>query len=384
MKRILHIFALTLLSAAAMKAQPFTVATLNVDGLPQKILWLSLNDDGPGKSGTSRISAYLAGKGYDIVGVQEDFYYHEELTEALDEGYHWGQVQYFNMAGLPWFHLDGFTFETDGLCCFWLKRHQRLSEDAVRWNDAYGRTDHANDALCNKGFRRLEMQLDNGRQLVVYNMHMDASDDADERSGADQPDKEARWNQWRQLRSHLLARLDDRPVIVLGDMNSYYTRDSIAALFIRPIEATGRYTVSDCWVEHCRQGRYPAIGDEPLSPWKYGQQQGEQLDKILCISSVKGPRVELLDYRVETDYTWDDGTPLGDHRPVVARLRIVEKGDANGDGTVDAADAACVARHVVGLNATSFSRWAADANGDGRIGVADVAHIVSIVSRPKN
>ena len=384
MKRILHIFALTLLSAAAMKAQPFTVATLNVDGLPQKILWLSLNDDGPGKSGTSRISAYLAGRGYDIVGVQEDFYYHEELTEALDKGYHWGQVQYFNMGGLPWFHLDRSTFETDGLCCFWLKRHQRLSEDAVRWNDAYGRTDHANDALCYKGFRRLEMQLDNGRQLVVYNMHMDASDDADERSGADQPDKEARWNQWRQLRSHLLARLDDRPVIVMGDMNSYYTRDSIAALFIRPIEATGRYTVSDCWVEHCRHGRYPAIGDEPLSPWKYGQQQGEQLDKILYISPVNGPRVELLDYRVETDYTWDDGTPLGDHRPVVARLRIVEKGDANGDGTVDAADAACVARHVVGLNATSFSRWAADANGDGRIDVADVAHIVSIVSRPKN
>jgi len=68
----------------------------------------------------------------------------------------------------------------------------------------------------------------------------------------------------------------------------------------------------------------------------------------------------------------------------VARLRIVEKGDANGDGTVDAADAACVARHVVGFNATSFSRWAADANGDGSIDVADVAHIVSIVSRPKN
>ena len=362
--------------------QPFTVATLNVDGLPQTILGIPLNDDGPGKDGTERASQYLADKGYDIIGVQEDFYYHDELTEKLEDPYYWGMVQHFNWANLPWFHLDGLTtFDTDGLCQFWLKRHLLQGEDYVRWNDSYGRTDHCNDALCKKGFRIAQMKLANGRQIVIYNMHMDASEDADEKSGADWHDKEARWNQWRQLRSFVQSRLDDRPVIVMGDMNSYYTRDSILSLFIRPIEATGRYVVRDCWVEYSRQGIYPAIGTPHLNPWTYDFQRGEMLDKILYICPVKGPRLELLDYRVEMDYIRDNGKPIGDHRPVVAKFRIVEKGDANGDGVVNSADAGCAAHYLVGITTTGFSAWATDVNDDGRIDISDVIRIISMISR---
>ena len=68
MKRKLLIFALTVLSFAGMRGQPFTVATLNVDGLPEKILLIPLNNDGPGANGTARASQYLANKGYDIIG----------------------------------------------------------------------------------------------------------------------------------------------------------------------------------------------------------------------------------------------------------------------------------------------------------------------------
>ena len=357
--------------------QTFTVATLNVDGLPEKILVIKLNSDGPGASGTRRASSYLAAKNYDIIGVQEDFYYHDELRSSLDNGYDRGEWQGFNTGSLPWFHLDRLKFDTDGLCEFWQKRHQCLSEEAVKWNDAYGRLDHANDDLCNKGFRRVEMRLASGRQIVVYNMHMDASEQKDEESGNDAGDKRARWSQWRQLRRHVLERLDDRPVILMGDMNSYYTRDSILKLFTLPIESTGRHVVRDCWVEHSRQNRYPAIGDEPLKPWKYGYQQGEVLDKILYIIPTKGPLLELLDYHVETDYTWDNGSPLGDHHPVTARFSYVEKGDANADGIVDSADASCIARHLVGLTSAVFSPWAADANGDGRIDITDVTFVVS-------
>ena len=365
-----------LLGAASGVGQPFTVATLNVDGLPETILGIPLNGDGPGASGTKRASRYLADKGYDIIGVQEDFYYDDELRSALDDDYDHGEWQGFKVGGLPWLHLDGLKFDTDGLCEFWKRKHQCLSEDNVTWNDAYGRTDHANDDLCTKGFRRVEMRLASGRLIVVYNMHMDASEQKDEESGADWHDKEARWSQWRQLRDHVLQHLDNRPIILVGDMNSYYTRDSILSLFIRPIEATGRYLVRDCWVEHSRQGSYPTIGDAPLVPWQIGYQQGEMLDKILYIIPATGPRIELLDYRVETDYTWDDGTPLGDHRPVMARFRYVEKGDANGDGVIDGADVACIARHLVGLTPAAFSPWAADANSDGHIDITDVTRVV--------
>ena len=47
----------------------FTVATLNVDGLPQKILMVKVNTDGPGNAGTARIGKYLMKKGYDLIFV---------------------------------------------------------------------------------------------------------------------------------------------------------------------------------------------------------------------------------------------------------------------------------------------------------------------------
>ena len=50
----------------------FTIATLNVDGLPQKILVVKVNADGPGNGGTARIGKYLLKKGYDLLMLQED------------------------------------------------------------------------------------------------------------------------------------------------------------------------------------------------------------------------------------------------------------------------------------------------------------------------
>ena len=322
MKRKLLLLSFVVLSLAVTKGQTFSVATLNVDGLPQKILLIPLNDDGPGAEGTERASRYIAEKGYDIIGIQEDFYYHDELCSSLTADYYRGEWMGFSLGSLPWFHLDGLKFDTDGLCEFWLQRHQCLDEAAVSWNDAYGVLDHANDDLCTKGFRRVEMKLDSGLQFIFYNMHMDASEQGDEESGDDWHDKEARWSQWRQLRDDVLSHLDDRPVVLVGDMNSYYTRDSILSLFFEPIESTGRYTVHDAWVEHVRQGDYPAIGDEQLNPTSYGYVQGEMLDKILYINPVKGDKLSLVDYHVETDYTWEDGTHLGDHNPVTAVFRL--------------------------------------------------------------
>jgi hypothetical protein len=55
------------------------------------------------------------------------------------------------------------------------------------------------------------------------------------------------------------------------------------------------------------------------------------------------------------------------------------KGDVNGDGDVDIADAVCVVNYVVGKSNTTFNEAAADANGDGDIDIADAVHIVNYV-----
>lgn len=55
------------------------------------------------------------------------------------------------------------------------------------------------------------------------------------------------------------------------------------------------------------------------------------------------------------------------------------KGDVNGDGDVDIADAVCIVNHIVGKSNPSFVIEAADANSDGDIDIADAVHIVNLI-----
>jgi len=311
----------------------FTVATLNVDGLPKTILNIPTNPDGPGTAGTYLVSKYLAQKGYDMIGVQEDFNYDEELRSSLESEYDYSAWQgdidlSFDKVMKV---LAGDRFDTDGLRLFWRKRHTLESEEAVVWNDSYGRFDHCWDAMVRKGFRYCEMTLSGGQRIVVYNMHMDASTDADEASGNDQGDMNARRSQWRQLCEFVTTHLDNRPVILMGDMNSLYPRDSIQALFIDPINASGRYFASDTWVEFERQGQYPAVGSGDRH---VAYAAGEALDKIIYINPTDGPQLRLQSYQLMRDYTLEDGTPMGDHYPVTATFRYVSD-TASGIGHVE-------------------------------------------------
>ena len=61
------------------------------------------------------------------------------------------------------------------------------------------------------------------------------------------------------------------------------------------------------------------------------------------------------------------------------QLQSLSKGDVNGDGSVDIADAVCIVNYVVGKPNTTFIEAAADANGDGDIDIADAVHIVNYV-----
>ena len=88
-RKLLFASALTLvLTAAAQQSrEQFSIATLNVDGMPQKILFFNVNADGPGSAGSVRIGQYLSERQYDMVFTQEDFNYHDELTVLLEDDY---------------------------------------------------------------------------------------------------------------------------------------------------------------------------------------------------------------------------------------------------------------------------------------------------------
>lgn len=80
-------------------------------------------------------------------------------------------------------------------------------------------------------------------------------------------------------------------------------------------------------------------------------------------------------------YSNISGSTSVDMPETINRLEISNylKGDANGDGTIDIADAVCIVNHVVGKATPSFVAKSADANADGVVDIADAVRIVNLV-----
>ena len=305
----------------AQEPATFSIATLNVDGLPQKLLVANVNPDGPGGGGSVRIGRYLLKRGYDLVFMQEDFNYHEELTVPLEDDYQldsWSGDIGVEGRQIDFLHLQNHRFECDGLMGAWKSGITLTSANRMSWTANFGKFSHALDEIVTKGFRRYDLTLTDGLQIVVYNMHMDAGDTADEREGKDSLDRDARLKQWNQLRDDILSRLDTRPVIIVGDLNSYYCRDQIKKNFIDEIEATGRATVGDAWVELQNGGKYPTPVDGIVCCETDGNilESGEVLDKVMYVNPAGGEKIHAVSYQLDTVGYLHDGKMLGDHYPV--------------------------------------------------------------------
>ena len=284
MKKLIGILsAMLLLSQVTVNAQEvavqFKVATLNVDGLPQKILFIKSNPDGPGAEGSARIGKYLNQKAYDIVCMQEDFNYHGVIEPWLEDDYQidtWSGAVGTDVPGkkIDYMHLQNLRFDCDGLGTIWKKNITLTGSDRVSWDDTFGKFSHANDEMVTKGFRRYELTLPFGLDIIVYNLHMDAGDDPDEMTGNDAKDRTARQSEWKQLKEDVLAHLNDRPILIMGDMNSYYCRDQIQKNFINEISDTGLGNASDVFVELMKDGIYPA----PVEGIIYRDEENNLLD----------------------------------------------------------------------------------------------------------
>ena len=316
--------------------ETFTLATLNVDGMPQQILFFDVNTEGPAEKYSPVIARYMLSKKFDIILTQENFNYNAQLTAPFDSaGYRhdiWGggidvelALERLNQGE----DLEG-IFHIDGLTAFWSPKLQVVREDSVRWTAGYGLFDHGWDTMVRKGFRKYDVKLEGGNHVVVYNMHMDAGSEDDEVKGEDGPDRRARMIQWRQLRDHILAHLDTRPIIVTGDLNSYYERDSICSQIFNVIEQTGRATVGDAWITLERGGKYPAMVEGPVTndpgstTWAL---KGQTLDKIIYINPTDGPHLKPITVAVDSaTYVRADGkTPLGDHAPLSTKFRFLPR-----------------------------------------------------------
>lgn len=291
----------------------FSVCALNVDGLPTNIGGININPDGKGAAGAEAIGRYLGQKGYDVVALSEDFNYHSNLVSTLGDGYNVGTWRGSVDAGVlvSAAKTDGLGFMTKSPVAF-------SGESWTKWNKSYGKLTNGSDELISKGYRSYTVALADGTLVDFYIMHMDADVSAE--------DNAARASQWQQLSEAVLANRGNRPVIVMGDTNSRYTRDDIRSLFIAPVTAAGYYTCSDAWVELCQGGTYPTLGSaalvipdgEKTNSEAYAKY--EIVDKVLYLNPTAGGAARIAPRSVVFDasgYVDADGKPMGDHVPVV-------------------------------------------------------------------
>lgn len=298
----------------------FTAVALNVDGLPKKVAFYTLNEDGPGEEGTKKISTYLASKGYDFIGCSEDFNYNGTLMESLKDNYSCGTIRKtLSVSGLS----GGFPFDTDGLNLIW--KNSKISATNESWTRWSQTTSTDGNQYVKKGYRHYDVLIDGGALIDVFILHMDAGDATGSREA-----------QWRQLADAVNGTDATRPKLIIGDTNSRWTREEIATNFMNLLNPNLR--ASDVWVEKCRNNFYPttAMGDLTDQSDKENFSNYEVVDKILYINPTATNTVQLVpqSFKLENDYTYDfvdhDGNTkaLGDHRPVVVEFKWMKSGDA--------------------------------------------------------
>ena len=324
-------FVLLACGAQAVEAQDntksFSVCALNVDGLPNEIIGIKINPDGKGAEGATAIGTYLRASGVDIMALSEDFNYHDNLVNALGGGYNIGT--YRGGISSENYKAD-VSFDTDGLE-FIVKSPLKFEEEQwTAWKQTYGKFENGSDELINKGYRFYTVDFGDGVVVDFYTMHMDAD--------TDPQDNAARASQWEQLRDAILANPNGHAVIVMGDTNSRYTRDDILSLFIDPINAAGKYTVTDAWINLCKNGEYPKLdnsetlvipADKKTDPEAY--RYYEIVDKVLFLNPVNPANSTTLTANSITfdaaRYQSADGELLGDHVPVIVNFTATYHSD---------------------------------------------------------
>lgn len=301
----------SIILADEVKTGTFTAVSMNVDGLPNKILNISINSDGPGSGGTKEISAKMASYGWDIIGVSEDFNYNSELLSSLtaySSGTHRGGVSKLKN-------------DTDGLNLIWKNTITVTGEEWTSWNTYYSTgifgTGNGADGMIDKGYRYYAVTVADGVTVDVYILHMDADSDAG--------DIEARESQLTQLADAIKASENNNPIIVMGDTNCRYTREHLETLFINEINKDSRFTIKDTWVEKIWNGTYPTYGAEAMvakdKGGTYDYPQAEIVDKIFCINNTDSDvQLTINSHTVATDFTDETGTALADHWPVVVEF----------------------------------------------------------------
>ena len=257
-----------------------SMMNFNVAGLP--------TFDGTDTAGNHRKTAeYIVNGNFDIVAVQEDFAYNNDLVSNL-KGYEYITNHSGSIPG------------GDGLNIF-TKTMALYNETRTEWNDSFGNIEEG-DILTPKGIIYAVIEIADGVYIDFYNIHADAFDTEGSIAA-----RESNYNQLMTMIEENSAK-HNRPVIITGDFNSFlhttaYANSNMYSIF----HENGGF--KDAWVEIHNNGDYFdfASWDDGTSYWG----KWDSVEKFLYRNG-GGVTVDPVDFK----YSWvtnDAGERVSDH-----------------------------------------------------------------------
>ena len=271
----------------------FTAATLNVDGLPEKVKYTgilipinyTINEGAPGSDGTKTIGTYIANSKYDFVGCSEDFNYHSELASAMT-GYTWGTP---NTGTIPSsvsslsIHID-----TDGLSFATRNETCSFSDEYIEeFTTVAGNLTSGANTNVDKGFRHYVVTMKDGAKIDVIISHMNTYSSSGNH-------KNAQHAQLTQIAEYInkISAANKRPIIFMGDTNCRYTRHDFQSNFWGKLNSV--LTWADPWVDFHRGGTYPTYGTRSLMI--RSNFAGDTDNDIVCSDDQRGEVVDKIIY----------------------------------------------------------------------------------------
>lgn len=255
-------------------AGEFSLLTYNVAGLPQGV-----SSSNP-EVNIPRISPLL--NAYDLVLVQEDFYYHAELGAETTHPH----------RTTPWADVPDIADLGDGLNRF--SNYPMADHDRTAWYACNGNIDCASDCLATKGwsFARTTLDPNTGLgppvEIDIYNLHMEA--------GGCPMDFEIRLQSAHDLVEEIAARSPGRAVIVAGDFNLHETDPEDLEPLMILLETPG--LTDACLAVDCGDLR---------------------IDKVFFRGS-EALELEALSWDTPDEFVTPEGEDLSDHLPVGVRF----------------------------------------------------------------
>jgi len=272
MRRLLLVMLLLGCEEQDPPPQPLTgqlsLLSYNVHGLPPGVT----GDDTEARM--RAISPRLAA--FDVAALQEDFFYSELLTEAVEPT----RVHRFHVTLPGRVTHSGLTL---------VSALPVAATHGESWTTCHGLLDSASDCLGSKGFQLSRLTLAPGVEVDIVNLHLEA--------GGGDEDEQARAQQVEQLLGALAIRSEDRALIVAGDTNLHPDDEADRPLLERLRAGGGLEDV--CEATAC---------PEP-----------DHIDRFLFRSG-EGLVLRAESWTRLTDFVDEADRPLSDHPALVARF----------------------------------------------------------------